>query len=154
MSPVFNSIEQLIEEIKGIRKDKKVVFTNGCFDILHPGHIYILEQAAACGDLLIVGLNNDDSVKKIKGDPRPLMDQNSRAKVLDSLEVVDYVVLFSEETPLETIKDLKPDVLVKGSEYGEGEIVGENIAAETVRVQMKPGYSTTEIIERIRRYGK
>lgn len=151
---VFSSVEQLVSEIKEKRKDKKIVFTNGCFDILHPGHIYILEKAASLGELLIVGLNDDSSVNKLKGAPHPVLDQYARAKILSSLRVVDYVILFSEQTPYRIIEKIKPDLLVKGDEYGKDEIVGEDIAHKTVRVKMQPGYSTTNIIQKIRGYGK
>ncbi|MBN2407807.1 MAG: adenylyltransferase/cytidyltransferase family protein [Elusimicrobia bacterium] len=149
MQKIFNSADKLLEEIEKIRKNKKIVFTNGCFDILHPGHVYILQEAAALGDVLIVGLNDDASVRKIKGDSRPLLGQDARAAVVSALEAVDYVVFFSEETPLELISRIRPDVLVKGGEYGAGQVVGEGIAGETVRIKMKPGYSTTGIIDKI-----
>lgn len=151
MSTIFGSVQTLQKEISDVRRNKKLVFTNGCFDILHPGHIYLLEQAAQLGDLLVVGLNDDGSVKKIKGSARPVQEEQARAEVLSALKMVDYIVLFSEETPYRVIKELTPDVLVKGGEYGEGEIVGEDIARETVRVSMKPGYSTTDIIKKIRK---
>ncbi len=147
---IFDSIEELKCRISDIRQTKKLVFTNGCFDLLHPGHLYILNQAALEGDILVVGLNDDSSIKRLKGSNRPIIDQQARAEVVSALKMVDYVVFFSEETPYELIKELNPDVLVKGGEYGEGEIVGEDIAGRTVRVEMKPGYSTTEIVEKIK----
>ncbi|MDA3792898.1 MAG: adenylyltransferase/cytidyltransferase family protein [Elusimicrobia bacterium] len=171
MSPIYNKVSELKKDLFADKnfsdKDfsdknfsgkkvsgKKVVFTNGCFDILHSGHIFILREAARQGDILIVGLNDDSSVKLIKGENRPVIDENSRAEILNALEMVDYVILFSEPTPENIIEAIKPDVLVKGGEYGEGEIVGENIAAETVRIKMKLGYSTTSIIEKMKREDK
>ncbi len=151
MSAIFGSVEELLKNINKIREKKRLVFTNGCFDILHPGHIYILSEAAKLGDILVVGLNDDSSVRKIKEKNRPVMDEKARAEVLGALEMVDYVVLFSEETPYRVIEKLKPDALVKGEEYGKGEVVGEDIVKETVRVKMKSGYSTTDIIEKIRK---
>lgn len=147
MPKTFDSVEALQKEISNLRKNKKLVFTNGCFDVLHPGHIYFLEQAASLGDMLVVGLNDDSSVKKIKGNDRPVNNKQVRVEMLSALKTVDYIVLFSEETPYRLIKELKPDFLVKGEEYGKGEIIGEDIAKKTVRIKMKPGYSTTEILK-------
>lgn len=147
MPKTFDSVEALQKEISNLRKNKKLVFTNGCFDVLHPGHIYFLEQAASLGDMFVVGLNDDSSVKKIKGNDRPVNNKQVRVEMLSALKTVDYIVLFSEETPYRLIKELKPDFLVKGEEYGKGEIIGEDIAKKTVRIKMKPGYSTTEILK-------
>jgi len=138
------------EDFESLRRERKVVFTNGCFDIIHPGHVRLLKEAAALGDILVVGINSDDSVRRLKGPGRPVQDEKSRAEVLKALSAVDAVVIFDEDTPLEIIKKIKPDVLVKGAQYGEGEIVGEESVVETVRIPMLKGYSTTAVIERIR----
>jgi D-beta-D-heptose 7-phosphate kinase/D-beta-D-heptose 1-phosphate adenosyltransferase len=109
------------------KQDKAVVFTNGCFDILHNGHFTCLRKARAYGDVLIVGINSDASVKRLKGHGRPVNNENQRAAALSALDYVDYVVIFGEDTPIELITALLPDVLVKGSDYGEGAIVGEDV---------------------------
>ncbi len=137
-------------------QQKKIVFTNGCFDILHLGHIDYLSKAKDLGDLLIVGLNTDHSVKMLKkGVNRPIQDENSRALILASLHFVDAVVLFDEETPYELIKTVQPDVLVKGSDYQPEEIVGydivKNKGGEIVTIDFLPGYSTSLIEEKIRK---
>ena len=127
---------------------EKIVFTNGCFDILHPGHIHILDQAKSYGDMLIVGLNSDNSIKRLKGPSRPKVSQNDRLKILSSIKFVDYVVLFEEETPLKLIEKIKPNFLVKGGDYTVETVVGHEIA----RVEIFPiveGYSTTETIEKL-----
>jgi D-beta-D-heptose 7-phosphate kinase/D-beta-D-heptose 1-phosphate adenosyltransferase len=131
---------------------KKIVFTNGVFDILHAGHIFSLSEAAREADYLVVGLNADSSVKRLKGETRPVNDQDARALVLASLQIVDTVVLFEEDTPLELIKALLPDVLVKGGDYTVEQIAGaKEVIAAGGRVVINPllhGFSTTAIIER------
>ena len=129
-------------------KDKTTVFTNGCFDILHSGHVKYLKEAKSFGDILVLGLNSDDSVKRLKGDSRPINTASDRAEVLASLESVDYVVEFDDDTPYELIKAIKPDVLVKGGDYEGKEVVGSDIAKETRLVQFVDGKSTTNIIKR------
>ena len=133
---------------------KKVSFTNGCFDILHPGHLFSLKQAAAEADYLIVGLNSDASVKKLKGPSRPINNTESRAIVLANLIVVDAVVVFEEETPLELIKALLPDVMVKGGDYAIDEVVGgKEVMANGGKVIINPiveGFSTTSLIEKMK----
>lgn len=133
---------------------KKVAFTNGCFDILHPGHLFSLGQAAKEADYLIVGLNSDASVKRLKGPSRPINNTDSRAIVLANLVVVDAVVVFEEDTPLELIKALLPDVLVKGGDYTIDQIVGakEVIAAggKVIINNIVEGFSTTQLIEKIK----
>ena len=133
---------------------KKVSFTNGCFDILHPGHLFSLKQAAAEADYLIVGLNSDASVKKLKGPSRPINNTESRAIVLAHLIVVDAVVVFEEETPLELIKALLPDVMVKGGDYTIDEVVGgKEVMANGGKVIINPiveGFSTTSLIEKMK----
>ena len=134
--------------------NKKIAFTNGVFDILHPGHIFSLSQAAKEGDYLIVGLNTDASVKRLKGNDRPVNDQDSRAMILASLLIVDLVVLFDQDTPLDLIKSLIPDVIVKGGDYTIDQIVGaKEVIAAGGRVVINPileGFSTTRLIEEIR----
>jgi D-beta-D-heptose 7-phosphate kinase/D-beta-D-heptose 1-phosphate adenosyltransferase len=132
---------------------KTIAFTNGCFDILHQGHIASLSQAAAEADYLVVGLNSDDSVKKLKGDHRPVTDQHSRALIMASLLMVDAVIIFNEETPLELIKAISPDVLVKGGDYTLDQIVGAREVMDSggrvVINPIVPGFSTTGIIGKI-----
>ena len=136
------------------RHGEKVVFTNGCFDILHAGHVDYLQKARALGDLLVVGLNSDASIKKIKGESRPINPQDQRAKVLASLSCVDYVVIFDEETPEELIKRIRPDVLVKGADWEEDKIVGasfvKSYGGKVVRIPFIYDISTTKIIEKLK----
>lgn len=131
----------------------KVVFTNGCFDILHLGHVEYLAKAADMGDVLVVGLNTDASVKRLKGEERPINNQDARALVLASLSFVDAVVLFDEDTPYELIKTIRPDVLVKGADYKPEEIVGYDIVTSyggtVATIPLVEGYSTTRLIQPI-----
>ncbi|MCE3037967.1 D-glycero-beta-D-manno-heptose-7-phosphate kinase [Helicobacter anatolicus] len=129
---------------------KKVVFTNGCFDILHRGHVQYLEQARALGDLLVVGLNTDASVKRLKGEGRPINSQEDRALVLSGLESVDYIVYFDEDTPYHLIERIQPDFLVKGADYKDKEIVGSEFAKEVVLMDYVENRSTTNLIKKIR----
>ncbi|WP_163329270.1 bifunctional D-glycero-beta-D-manno-heptose-7-phosphate kinase/D-glycero-beta-D-manno-heptose 1-phosphate adenylyltransferase HldE [Desulfurobacterium thermolithotrophum] len=145
-------LQDLIVEIAMLReKGKKIVFTNGCFDILHRGHIEYLKKAKELGDVLIVGLNSDDSVKKIKSKDRPINRQEDRAELLASLEFVDYVVIFDEDTPYNLIKEIRPDILVKGGDYKLEEIVGREFAKRTITLPFIEGYSTTAIIGKIKK---
>lgn len=137
-------------------KSQKIVFTNGCFDILHQGHIDYLSKAADLGDKLIIGLNTDSSVKmQKKGDERPIQDEDSRAVILAALSFTDAIVFFSEETPLSLIELIKPDVLVKGSDYEIRDIVGSEVVlqkgGEVKTIDFLPGFSTSSIVEKIRR---
>jgi rfaE bifunctional protein nucleotidyltransferase chain/domain len=136
-------------------KDYKIVFTNGCFDLLHKGHVEYLSKAADHGDILVVGLNSDDSVRRIKGDNRPIQDESSRAMTLASLKMVTVVVVFEEDTPYNLINEVKPDVLVKGADYKEEDIVGADIVKENggeiVTVELTEGYSTSNIIDKIKK---
>lgn len=144
-------IKSRAELAKALEKSqKKVVFTNGCFDILHFGHIKYLEKARNLGDLLVVGLNSDESVKRLKGSSRPINKAYERACLLASLYFVDFVVIFDEDTPLELIKALKPDILVKGKDYEGKEVVGANIVQEVQLIDFEDGFSTSKIIERIK----
>ena len=129
---------------------KKVVFTNGCFDIIHLGHVRYLREAKKLGDVLVIGLNSDKSVSKIKPG-RPVNPQGHRAEILSSLEMVDYVTLFDEETPYKLINLLKPDVLVKGGDWKKEDIVGSDIAKETRSLPYVKGISTTKLIEKIKK---
>ncbi len=134
--------------------NKTIVFTNGCFDILHPGHVYYLNKARSLGDILVVGLNSDESVKKLnKGKERPIHPQDKRAQVLASLLSVDYICIFDENTPLELIKIVKPNILVKGGDYTIDKIIGADFVLQNGgRVEIIPlleGYSTTSIINRL-----
>lgn len=136
-------------------RSSTLVFTNGCFDILHAGHVRYLHQARALGDVLVVGVNADDSVRRLKGPGRPLVPGDERALVLAGLASVDAVTLFAEDTPLELVSALRPDVLVKGGDYAPEDVVGRHeVEAEGGRVEIVPfvtGYSTTRLVERIRR---
>ena len=134
-------------------KAMKIVFTNGCFDILHAGHIEYLAKAAAEGDVLIIGLNTDASVRKLKGSHRPINDENARALIMASLNFVSAVVLFEEETPYDLIKLVQPDILIKGSDYKPEDIAGYDIlmakGGEVKTIDLIPGYSTTAIEQKI-----
>ncbi|PRM97520.1 D-glycero-beta-D-manno-heptose-7-phosphate kinase [Aliarcobacter cryaerophilus] len=148
----FDEIKTLSSKLHN--QGKKIVFTNGCFDILHVGHVKYLEVAKSYGDVLILGLNADSSVRKLKGESRPINTQDDRAYILASLESVDYVVIFEEETPYELIKLIKPHVLVKGGDYEGKEVVGQDIADELKLVQFVDGKSTTNTIKRIQNDAK
>lgn len=134
---------------------RAVVFTNGCFDLLHPGHVALLEAARAEGDVLVVGLNSDASVRGLKGEGRPLLPEHERAEALLALEAVDRVVVYSDPTPLELVRALRPDVLVKGADWAVEDIVGraevEEVGGRVVRVGLVPGRSTTSLVDRLRR---
>ena len=136
-------------------KKKKIVFTNGCFDILHPGHVNYLSRAKALGDVLVVGLNSDASVRKLKGKDRPVVPQSGRAIVLSALESVDFVVIFSEPTPIDLIKAVKPDVLVKGGDWAVKDIVGYDfVLSRGGKVKSLPylkGFSTKGLINKIKK---
>jgi rfaE bifunctional protein nucleotidyltransferase chain/domain len=143
-----------VKKLQG--QGQKVVFTNGCFDLLHPGHVTYLEQARSQGEALMVGVNTDDSVRRLaKGAARPVTPEVDRARVLAALACVDRVVLFDEDTPLELITSLQPDVLVKGGDYRLDEIVGRKVVeargGQVLVLPFIPGYSTTELLCRIRR---
>jgi D-beta-D-heptose 7-phosphate kinase/D-beta-D-heptose 1-phosphate adenosyltransferase len=132
----------------------RVVFTNGVFDLLHPGHLRYLKQARALGNTLIVGINTDRSVRVIKGETRPVTPEHERAEMLAAMECVDAVVLFDEETPYELIKRLQPDVIVKGADWSEASMIGRDIVeargGQVVRTPIESGYSTTGMIARIK----
>ena len=135
--------------------NKKIVFTNGCFDIIHLGHIDYLSKAKDLGDILLIGLNTDDSVKRLKGNNRPIKNQLERSVLLASLQFIDGIILFNEDTPYELIKKVKPNILVKGSDYKKEDIVGadiiENTGGDIITIDFLEGYSTTSILDKIRK---
>ncbi len=146
-------LEELLRVLNREREGKKVVFTNGCFDIIHAGHVDYLEKAKRLGDILIVGMNSDDSVRRIKGDKRPLIPQEMRARVLSCLKPVDYVVIFEEDTPIKLIEAIRPDILVKGGDWELEKIVGrdfvESYGGRVVTIPFEFDISTSKIVERI-----
>ena len=144
----FEEIEKTVERLK--KQNKKIVFTNGCFDILHSGHVSYLDVAKSFGDVLILGLNSDSSVRALKGENRPINNEDDRAFILAALESVDYVVKFEEDTPYDLISIIKPDILVKGGDYEGKDVVGSDVAQEVKLVQFIDGKSTTKTIEKIR----
>jgi len=147
----IKSKAEMVEITKWLKsQNKKIVFTNGCFDILHYGHVRYLEEAKSYGDILIIGLNSDSSVRRLKGDERPINSQDDRAYILASLEAVNYVVHFNEDTPYDLIKALEPDILVKGGDYRGKEVVGNDIAKSVRLVDFVDGKSTTRTIEKIK----
>ncbi len=147
-------LSALKERLEGLRKEKIIVFTNGCFDILHPGHIRYLYEAKRLGDILVVGVNSDDSIRRIKGEHRPIMDERARSEMLSVLPFVDFITIFDEDTPYNLIKEIRPHILVKGGDWEEDRIVGADIVralgGRVVRIPYIEGYSTTSIIERIK----
>jgi D-beta-D-heptose 7-phosphate kinase / D-beta-D-heptose 1-phosphate adenosyltransferase len=157
---IGNSIQQKLYNLDDLRRSvavwrmlgKKIAFTNGCFDILHAGHISLLRQAAAACDRLIVALNTDASVRALKGPERPVQSEHVRAAVMAAIKGVDGVILFGEQTPLNVIRELQPDVLVKGADYAEDQIVGADIVrargGRIVRIALVDGQSTTSVIEK------
>lgn len=155
MNSVILTLEEAILRFgREKRNGRRVVFTNGCFDLLHPGHIRSLESARKLGDALIVGLNSDASVRQLKGPGRPVLPERERAEILAAFECVDAVVIFDEPTPREVIARLLPDVLVKGGDWAGDKIVGrEEVEAgggKVVSISVVPGYSTTAILQKIR----
>ncbi|MFP4686745.1 MAG: D-glycero-beta-D-manno-heptose 1-phosphate adenylyltransferase [bacterium] len=149
------TLEEAIEKRQRRKKEGiSVVFTNGCFDILHSGHLKLLSEARNQGDYLVVGLNSDSSLRRLKGEGRPVLPENERAQLLDAICWVDDVIIFEEDTPLNLIKELVPDVLVKGADYEKEDIVGAEFVEENggrvYRVKLKKGKATTDIISKIR----
>jgi rfaE bifunctional protein nucleotidyltransferase chain/domain len=147
-------LSDLVQVIEGLREaGKRIVFTNGCFDILHVGHVRYLAAARSKGDVLVLGLNSDASVKSIKHDNRPIVSQDQRAEVLASLACVDYITIFDAPDPLSLIQTIKPDVLIKGADWEEAEIIGSDVVksygGKVVRIDVVPGISTSRIIQRI-----
>lgn len=155
LSKLFTSTQTLQQQVQAWQKaGDKVVFTNGCFDLLHRGHVDYLAKAADCGQRLIIGVNTDASVSKLKGPNRPIQDEQSRLQILASLQCVDAVILFDEETPYELIKLLQPNVLVKGSDYTPENIVGYDVVkakgGEVKTIDFIPGFSTSSIERKIK----
>ena len=154
LGQVVTQDELILHAAERKRNGQRVVFTNGCFDLLHPGHIRILEKARELGDTLVVAINSDASVRQMKGSGRPVIPESERAEILAALEAVDYVTVFDEPTPQKLIARVLPDVLVKGSDWGPDEVVGreevEAAGGRVVSIPLEPGYSTTNLIERIR----
>jgi D-glycero-beta-D-manno-heptose 1-phosphate adenylyltransferase len=146
-------LKELLELLEKVRGKKKIVFTNGCFDILHAGHADYLNKAKSLGDILVVGINSDASMRRIKGEKRPILPQQMRAYLLDNLKPVDYVVVFEEDTPLELIKAIKPDVLVKGADWDLERIVGADFVlsygGRVERIAFSFDISTSKVVERI-----
>jgi len=149
------TIAEAAQFVAGVReRGGKVVFTNGVFDILHPGHVRYLQEARTLGDALIVGINSDRSARANKGRERPITPETERAEVLSALDCVDAVAIFDEDTPAEIVRRIQPDVLVKGADWGPDNIVGRDTVeargGTVVRMELSPGYSTTELIRKIR----
>ena len=144
-------ISKLVAKIKILKeKNYKIVFTNGCFDIIHRGHITYLNKAKQLGNILVLGLNSDNSVKRLKGNERPINNQNDRAEVLSSFHFIDYIVIFEEDTPYEILREIKPDILVKGGDYKKDEVIGREFAGETILIDFVDGYSTTSMINKMK----
>jgi len=147
----LRKLKKLISYFKARRK--KIVFTNGCFDLLHYGHVKYLQDAKKRGDVLVVGINSDSSAKRIKGEKRPVVNEKDRLRLVAALESVDYVVLFKEDTPLKIIKFLKPDVLVKGADWNKNNIVGKDFVISygggVSAIKFVKGYSTSNLIKKI-----
>jgi rfaE bifunctional protein nucleotidyltransferase chain/domain len=150
----IQSLPEFLKTFAERRRGKRVVFTNGCFDLLHMGHVDYLEKARNLGDLLVVGLNTDASVQRLKGPERPISPEVSRGRVMAALAFVDAVILFDEETPLELISAIKPDILVKGSDYNIGNIVGADVVmangGEVKTIDLVNGFSTTQLVNKIK----
>ncbi|WP_457568119.1 D-glycero-beta-D-manno-heptose 1-phosphate adenylyltransferase [Desulfurobacterium sp.] len=150
MASIFSSIQELETFVrKEKQKGKKIVFTNGCFDIIHAGHVDYLEKAKSFGDILIVGVNSDISIRKIKGSKRPIIPQSYRVRVLKGLKAVNGIIIFDDETPVNIIKAIKPDVLVKGADWPIEKIAGKEYAGEVKRIKFIYDISTSKIIETI-----
>jgi len=144
----INQIAKIVQKLK--KSGKKIVFTNGCFDIIHIGHIRLLNKAKSFGDILIVGVNSDLSVKKIKGENRPIISENERTEILAAVSSVDFIVKFSQPTPYQLIKKIMPDVLVKGADWKNEKIVGSEFAKKVVRIPLVKDKSTTAIIRKLK----
>lgn len=157
---MISNVTKLLKEsdlgskVNAIRKTgKRIVFTNGCFDLIHAGHVIYLKEAKKQGDILILGLNSDSSIKRIKGSKRPILDQESRAIIMDSFDFVDYIIFFNEDTPCNLIKKIRPDFLVKGGDWSSNTIVGADFVKSyngvVKSIRYIPGNSTTGIIDKI-----
>jgi len=143
-------LSELLKKLPALRRQGRVIaFTNGCFDLMHIGHVKYLEDAGRDNRVLIVGLNSDKSISRIKGPSRPIVEQKSRAAVLAALESVDFVVIFNEDTPYKTISVVKPDILIKGADWKGRSVVGEDLVKKVEFIKFVKGFSTTNIIEKI-----
>jgi D-beta-D-heptose 7-phosphate kinase / D-beta-D-heptose 1-phosphate adenosyltransferase len=151
---ICNNWNELKEQLEKNNTDEKIIFTNGCFDIIHSGHVSYLQKAKSLGDVLVLGLNSSASIKRLKGETRPINSEEDRAIVLNELKSVDYVVVFDHDTPYELIKTIKPFIIAKGGDYDTNEVVGKDIVESYGgRVEIIPfvdGKSTTNIIEKMR----
>ncbi len=154
ISKIFSLSDLKIQSDQWKQDGDKIVFTNGCFDLIHRGHVEVLANTADLGDRLIIGLNSDSSIQKLKGENRPIIDENSRAILLASLQFIDAIVLFSEETPQKLIETIVPDILAKGGDYKVEEIAGHEVVlenrGEVILVPFIDGFSTTNIVEKIK----
>ena len=147
--------ERLLVKLSDWKEEnKKIVFTNGCFDLIHLGHIEVIARSADLGDILIIGINTDNSIKRLKGKNRPIVEEISRAKQLAALEFVDAVVLFDQDTPIDLIKMINPNIITKGGDYNTDQVIGNDIVTqndgEVVIIPLTQGYSTTSILEKIK----
>lgn len=152
MGTYYKSEQDFLKDLESLRKNKKIVFTNGCFDLLHVGHIRYLKEARKLGDYLVIGVNSDSSVKELKGPTRPIQNQDDRAEILAALEAVSATVIFKESTPERLIQNVKPDILVKGGDWTVDQIVGghfvQSYGGQVLSLQFVEGRSTTKIIEK------
>jgi D-beta-D-heptose 7-phosphate kinase/D-beta-D-heptose 1-phosphate adenosyltransferase len=153
------STTELQQELRCVTSNKTIVFTNGCFDIIHKGHISYLRESRELGDILIIGLNSDKSIKRLKGSERPLNNQDDRAFVLEAMDFVDYIVIFDQDTPLDLINTIKPDIYTKAGDYTLDNIIGPGIGADNITsyggevrlIEFQSGYSSTAIINTIKK---
>ena len=153
-SKILDKERLLVKLTDWKEENKKIVFTNGCFDLIHLGHIEVIARSADLGDILIIGVNTDNSIKRLKGKNRPIVEEISRAKQLAALEFVDAVVLFDQDTPIDLIKMINPNIITKGGDYNTDQVIGNDIVTqndgEVVIIPLTQGYSTTSILEKIK----
>ena len=153
-SKILDKERLLVKLTDWKEENKKIVFTNGCFDLIHLGHIEVIARSADLGDILIIGVNTDNSIKRLKGKNRPIVEEISRAKQLAALEFVDAVVLFDQDTPIDLIKIINPNIITKGGDYNTDQVIGNDIVTqndgEVVIIPLTQGYSTTSILEKIK----
>ena len=153
-SKILDKKRLLVKLTDWKEEDKKIVFTNGCFDLIHLGHIEVIARSADLGDILIIGVNTDNSIKRLKGKNRPIVEEISRAKQLAALEFVDAVVLFDQDTPIDLIKMINPNIITKGGDYNTDQVIGNDVVTQNdgkvVIIPLTQGYSTTSILEKIK----
>ena len=153
-SKILDKERLLVKLTDWKEENKKIVFTNGCFDLIHLGHIEVIARSADLGDILIIGVNTDNSIKRLKGPNRPIVEEISRAKQLAALEFVDAVVFFDQDTPIDLIKVINPNVITKGGDYNTDQVIGNDVVTqndgEVVIIPLTQGYSTTSILEKIK----